>query len=631
MEGSHDDKNSDDNKNDTQNNTLENRNKRKKNARVRIGHTTEEEQIIQQPKKKRKQVKRACLNCRLAHSACGDTRPCKRCIQYGIQDSCIDVSRRNSRSQKGIANGGNLAGDILSSSSLVSSTANQNNVLRLTQQQQNSQADFHLLSSDQYIPLLSTLVAQHQSLINTVQQLQSVNQQMQQQQQQQRMQQQNNHYNISGSSPNSSFDSQYRKQQAFPNFMSQCSPPNHVTMQGRQVLENNAAGNKNYLPSNYYNQHPNLSNHSYFEQQRSATMLETMNKNQSFTPNPIGDILPISLNSNHQSSNSKSTLLNSINSHHSHLSSSLSPSPDPIDWIREQTPTSILPSTVSSASQNTSKADSNDSDEEEVVRFMTNVELPDFQFNLIDDYFSRVFDLENHSGSSSDIYNNNSTSETKEKTSSDTVQSSSQLSKQDPVDGFVFQNRTRMTNSNLSSDIKTPSSAFLLNTTTKTKSIMCIAVWRMDGSLYSASDNFLKWFNVSPSQQLVKMANLNDITMLSNGEVNVECDSYSNLLHFSQIFHPCNENSGSQLEIKQVLSGKSNYFSGRAKLCPLRLTEKRINTIDQGNEVETDLSTVHQEISQQLIDCYVSCYRVENHMEKFYTVSHMLIEYEEVM
>lgn len=40
------------------------------------------------------QVKLACTNCRKAHSACDDIRPCSRCTKYGLTDSCEDKPRR---------------------------------------------------------------------------------------------------------------------------------------------------------------------------------------------------------------------------------------------------------------------------------------------------------------------------------------------------------------------------------------------------------------------------------------------------------------------------------------------------------------------------------------------------------
>ena len=50
--------------------------------------------IQNEPKKKRKRYsKKACANCKKAHSACNDERPCKRCREKGIQ--CYDVDDHN--------------------------------------------------------------------------------------------------------------------------------------------------------------------------------------------------------------------------------------------------------------------------------------------------------------------------------------------------------------------------------------------------------------------------------------------------------------------------------------------------------------------------------------------------------
>lgn len=43
---------------------------------------------------KRKQVKRACINCQKAHAACDDTRPCNRCVTLNLAPTCEDVGRR---------------------------------------------------------------------------------------------------------------------------------------------------------------------------------------------------------------------------------------------------------------------------------------------------------------------------------------------------------------------------------------------------------------------------------------------------------------------------------------------------------------------------------------------------------
>jgi len=49
-------------------------------------------------------VKRACTNCKKAHSACTEERPCKRCVQLGIAHECVDAERKKSsktRQKKG--------------------------------------------------------------------------------------------------------------------------------------------------------------------------------------------------------------------------------------------------------------------------------------------------------------------------------------------------------------------------------------------------------------------------------------------------------------------------------------------------------------------------------------------------
>jgi len=45
-------------------------------------------------KVKRSQVPKACTNCRKNHAGCDLKRPCKRCSQNGIEDSCSDVPRK---------------------------------------------------------------------------------------------------------------------------------------------------------------------------------------------------------------------------------------------------------------------------------------------------------------------------------------------------------------------------------------------------------------------------------------------------------------------------------------------------------------------------------------------------------
>lgn len=49
---------------------------------------------------KRKQVKRACLNCQKACKGCADTRPCPRCVVHGLAESCVDAPRKSDRKLK---------------------------------------------------------------------------------------------------------------------------------------------------------------------------------------------------------------------------------------------------------------------------------------------------------------------------------------------------------------------------------------------------------------------------------------------------------------------------------------------------------------------------------------------------
>lgn len=43
---------------------------------------------------KRKQVSRACIRCKQSHSCCGTERPCERCVQLGLGDSCRDSEQK---------------------------------------------------------------------------------------------------------------------------------------------------------------------------------------------------------------------------------------------------------------------------------------------------------------------------------------------------------------------------------------------------------------------------------------------------------------------------------------------------------------------------------------------------------
>jgi hypothetical protein len=49
---------------------------------------------------KRQQVPKACSNCRKMHSGCDVERPCKRCVQNGLESSCLDLPRKKRVSKK---------------------------------------------------------------------------------------------------------------------------------------------------------------------------------------------------------------------------------------------------------------------------------------------------------------------------------------------------------------------------------------------------------------------------------------------------------------------------------------------------------------------------------------------------
>ncbi|KAF9443112.1 hypothetical protein P691DRAFT_844052 [Macrolepiota fuliginosa MF-IS2] len=54
-------------------------------------------------KPKRKQVKMACTNCAAACKRCDESRPCERCIKYGMSNTCVDGQRKERK--KGIKRG----------------------------------------------------------------------------------------------------------------------------------------------------------------------------------------------------------------------------------------------------------------------------------------------------------------------------------------------------------------------------------------------------------------------------------------------------------------------------------------------------------------------------------------------
>ena len=46
----------------------------------------------QPPRTKRRQVKNACTNCQAACKFCDNNRSCRRCMEYEIQDTCVNSS-----------------------------------------------------------------------------------------------------------------------------------------------------------------------------------------------------------------------------------------------------------------------------------------------------------------------------------------------------------------------------------------------------------------------------------------------------------------------------------------------------------------------------------------------------------
>lgn len=60
--------------------------------------------VPKQRRPKRKQVKRACVNCRKSHSGCDDLRPCSRCIDNGLESSCADIPRKKRATRRKLPN-----------------------------------------------------------------------------------------------------------------------------------------------------------------------------------------------------------------------------------------------------------------------------------------------------------------------------------------------------------------------------------------------------------------------------------------------------------------------------------------------------------------------------------------------
>jgi hypothetical protein len=53
--------------------------------------------VLENPEKKRNQVKSACTNCRKVCKKCAIQRPCPRCVLKGLEDSCVDIPRKNKK------------------------------------------------------------------------------------------------------------------------------------------------------------------------------------------------------------------------------------------------------------------------------------------------------------------------------------------------------------------------------------------------------------------------------------------------------------------------------------------------------------------------------------------------------
>lgn len=52
-----------------------------------------------QSKPKRLQAQRACSNCKRLHAKCDNERPCKRCVQNGLSNTCVDLPRKRRMSR----------------------------------------------------------------------------------------------------------------------------------------------------------------------------------------------------------------------------------------------------------------------------------------------------------------------------------------------------------------------------------------------------------------------------------------------------------------------------------------------------------------------------------------------------
>lgn len=91
-------------------------------------------EMIRPPvKKKRSQVRNACVNCQKSNKKCEEVRPCSRCIKNHLVDSCTNSKRK--KRQKGIKRGPYKR-----------------------RKQANSESNSHVLPMDTMIPLLETPV-----------------------------------------------------------------------------------------------------------------------------------------------------------------------------------------------------------------------------------------------------------------------------------------------------------------------------------------------------------------------------------------------------------------------------------------------------------------------------------------
>jgi hypothetical protein len=79
-------------------NLTENQKKKMREENLSSMENVEIEPPLKKQRVKRgKYAKKACLNCRKAHSACDSGRPCKRCVSFGLQHECRDIERKKTK------------------------------------------------------------------------------------------------------------------------------------------------------------------------------------------------------------------------------------------------------------------------------------------------------------------------------------------------------------------------------------------------------------------------------------------------------------------------------------------------------------------------------------------------------